>query len=141
MTRRPVRLYKWPSLLDRTAQITDVNHSHVKCLSCGERFVPNSARQTHYCSAACGDRTRNNRKRRRRLALRRNIEILDSLRVPVGYSQVVNLDDLCKQGFDPEVYTDRMDFLLTDGITRSCRIYIERYLIQNDQKNITIQYL
>jgi hypothetical protein len=89
----------------------------------------------------CGDRARNNRKRDRRLALLRNIEILDALRIPVGHSKEVNLDDLCDQGFDPDVNTDRMDFLLSDGITRACRIYMERYLIQNHRNTITIQHL
>lgn len=139
--RAPRRLYKRSSLLGNTADSADRRSSLAKCLGCGERFTPNSARQTHYCSAACGDRARNNRKRDRRLALRRNIEILDALRIPVGHSQEVNLDDLCNQGFDPDVNTDRMDFLLSDGITRACRIYMERYLIQNHRNTITIQHL
>ena len=137
----PRRLYKRSSLLGDTADSADRKSSLAKCLGCGNRFKPNSARQTHYCSAACGDRARNNRKRDRRLALRRNIEILDALKIPVGHSQEVNLDDLCNQGFDPDVNTDRMDILLSDGITRACRIYMERYLIQNHRNTITIQHL
>ena len=137
----PRRSYRRSFLLGNTAENTDRRSSFVKCLGCGEWFTPNSARQTHYCSAVCGNRARNNRKRDRRLALRRNIEILDALRIPIGHSQEVNLDDLCHQGFEPDVHTDRMDILLTDGITRACRIYMERYLIQNHRNTITIQHL
>ena len=139
--RAPRRLYKRSSLLGNTADSADRKSSLAKCLGCGERFTPNSARQTHYCSTVCGDRARNNRKRDRRLALRRNIEILDTLRIPVGHSQELDLDELCDEGFDPDVYTDRMDILLTDGITCACRIYMERYLIQNHRNTITIQHL
>lgn len=139
--RVPHRLYKRSSMLGITADSADRKSSLAKCLGCGNRFTPNSARQTHYCSAACGDRARNNRKRDRRLALRRNIEILDALKIPVGHSKEVDLDELCKHGFDPDVYTDCMDILLSDGITRACRIYMERYLIQNHRNTITIKHL
>ena len=139
--RAPRRLYKRSSLLGNTADSADRKSSLAKCLGCGEWFAPNSARQTHYCSTACGDRARNKLKRDRLLALRRNIEILDALRIPIGHSQEVNLDDLCNQGFDPDVHTDRMDFLMSGGITRACRIYMERYLIQNHRNTITIQHL
>jgi len=129
------------SLLDLAAEYAIHLESSLKCHGCNDLFSPNSARQTHYCSPECGNKARNERKRMRRLALRRNIEILDALRIPVGYSQDVDLDELYAQGFDPNVHTDRLDFLLPDGITQTCRIYMERYLIQNDSNTMTIQHL
>jgi hypothetical protein len=113
----------------------------IKCLGCGKPFWPSSAKQTHYCSSGCGDRVRNHKKRDRRLALLRNIEILDALRIPVGHSMEVNLDDLCAQDFDPDAHTDRVDFWLSDGITQAVRIYMQRYLIYNRQNKITIQHM
>jgi hypothetical protein len=113
----------------------------LECKGCGKLYWPCSAKQTHYCSSRCGDRVRNDRKRDRRLTLRKNIEILDALKIPVGYSLVVDINELYARDFNPEVFTERVDVLLPDGITQAVKIYMERYLIYNHQNKITIQHL
>ena len=113
----------------------------VKCLGCGDMFRPNSAKQTHYCCAHCGDRVRNKKKRDRRLALERNLKILNALKIPIGLSMEVDMENLYDQGFDTEAYTDRIDYLLSDGFTMSTKALFGPYMIYNQQQKTYVKFL
>ena len=113
----------------------------VKCLGCGDMFRPNSAKQTHYCCAQCGDRVRNKKKRDRRLALERNMRILNALKIPMGLTLEVDMEKLYNQGFDPEAYTDRINHLLFDGITTTSIGLFGPYMIYNQQNKTFIKFL
>lgn len=113
----------------------------VKCLGCGDLFRPKSAKQTHYCCSKCGDQVRNRKKRDRRLALERNIKLLNALKIPMGMTMMADMTKLYEKGFDPDAYTDRIDYLQSDGITTSTRALYGPYAIYNQHQKNFIKYL
>jgi predicted RNA-binding Zn-ribbon protein involved in translation (DUF1610 family) len=112
----------------------------VKCLGCGDMFRPNSAKQTHYCCSKCGDQVRNRKKRDRRIALERNIRILHTYKIPVGYTRQVGIEDLKRQGFDFEAHSHRMNIPFPDGITFSTKLCFGPYLLYNEENKTYIKY-
>jgi hypothetical protein len=110
------------------------------CLTCGDTYRPNSAKQTHYFSAKCCDFARNKKKRDRRLALERNIRILHTYKIPVGYTRQVGIEDLKRQGFDFEAHSHRINIPFPDGITFSTKLCFGPYLLYNEENKTYVKY-
>jgi predicted RNA-binding Zn-ribbon protein involved in translation (DUF1610 family) len=110
------------------------------CLTCGDTYRPNSAKQTHYCSAQCGDVARNRKKRDRRLALERNIKILHTYKIPAGHARHISIDALKQQGFNFDAHSYRMNIPLSDGITFSSKLCFGPYLLYNEENKTYVKY-
>jgi hypothetical protein len=110
------------------------------CLTCGDTYRPNSAKQTHYFSAKCCDFARNKKKRDRRIALERNIKILHTYKIPAGHARPISIDALKQQGFNFKAHSYRMNIPLADDITYSFKLFFGLYLLYKEENEKHVKY-
>ena len=110
----------------------------VECVHCKESFKPKSLKNTMYCSISCGNHERNGRKKDIRDARKRNLQILDNLKLEKlkkHTSQRKQLEDL---GFRAELYDSALKIAIANSTAISKICYFGHYQLFNENGNIYI---
>ena len=91
-----------------------------------------------YCGEKCTNAAGNSRKRMRREGIRKNIEILKSLQIPLNDSIPFPKDDIESRGFDIEYYTDILEIWSEEHRAITNRVYFDKFVVCNQKGELRI---
>lgn len=110
----------------------------VKCVHCKEYFQPKSLKQTMYCSITCGNHERNGRKKDIRDARKRNLQILDNLKLEKLKKHPIQRKQLEDLGFRAELYDSALKIPIANNTALSKICYYGHYQLFNENGSLYI---
>lgn len=110
----------------------------IPCKICKMLFEPTNSSHKMYCGDKCQYAAGNARKRMRREGLHKNIEILNSLQIPLNDSIPYPKGDIESMGFDIEIYTDVLEIWSEEHRAISNRLYFDKFVICNQKGELRI---
>jgi hypothetical protein len=108
------------------------------CIHCNETFEPKSLKQTMYCSISCGNHERNGRKKDIRDARKRNLQILDGLKLEKLKKHPIQRNRLVEAGFRAELYDSAQKIPVANSMAISTICYYGHYQLFNENGNLYI---
>ena len=110
----------------------------IPCKICKMLFGPTNSSHKMYCGDKCTNAAGNARKRMRREGIRKNIEILKSLQIPLNDSIPFPKDDIESRGFDIEYYTDILEIWSEEHRAFTNRVYFDKFVVCNQKEELRI---
>jgi hypothetical protein len=110
----------------------------IECSFCKETFRPIHRARKMYCSKKCQNDGGNQTKRKRREGLQKNIEILNSLGIPLNSSISSSHEELQSKGFKGEFNSKYLEIWSEQDGANAYRVYYGTYVVVNQRGNLTI---
>ena len=110
----------------------------IVCSFCKEFYRPKTRAQKKYCSKKCQYDGGNQTKRKRREGLQKNIEILNSLGIPLNSSISSSHEELQSKGFKGEFNSKYLEIWSEQDGANAYRVYYGTYVVVNQRGNLTI---
>ena len=110
----------------------------IECSFCKEFYRPKTRAQKKYCTKKCQYDGGNKTKRDRREGLQKNIEILNSLGIPLNSSISSSHEELQSKGFKGEFNSKYLEIWSEQDGANAYRVYYGTYVVVNQRGNLTI---
>jgi hypothetical protein len=110
----------------------------IPCKICKMLFEPTNSGHKMYCGDKCTNTAGNSKKRMRREGLRKNIEILNSLNIPLNSSISSSNDELQSKGFKGEFNSKYLEIWSEQDGANAYRVYYGSYVVVNQRGKLTI---
>ena len=112
----------------------------IECSFCKETFRPIHRARKKFCSDKCTDDAGNARKKNKKQKFKKNIAILNAMKIPMGQSRTTSQAELEGLGFDIEFCSSAVPIWLEGNVQRGRKLYYNQYALVNQQEKITINH-
>jgi hypothetical protein len=112
----------------------------IPCKICKDLFQPTKRGHTMYCSKKCTNAAGNARKKSKRLKFKKNIAILNAMKIPMGQIRTTSQAELECLGFDVDICSSSVPIWVEGNIQRGRKFYYNQYALVNQQGKITINH-
>jgi len=112
----------------------------IPCKICKMLFEPKNSGHKMYCGDKCTNAAGNARKKSKRLKFKKNITILNAMKIPMGQSRTTSQAELEGLGFDVDICSSSVPIWLEGNIQRGRKLYYNQYALVNQQGKITINH-